>query len=141
MSSNHALVFGASGMAGWGTTNELVKSSLFQGIIGTSIREIDDIGMAHNGRLSLVSGIDLSQDKEKVRGMLSSIKSIEDVTHVYYTAFLPRQDIQEKCAVNIKAFRNAVELVDELCPKLKFVLSQSGSVVSFSPLKKHRKAH
>lgn len=130
MSPNHALVFGASGMAGWGIVNELSKSSLFHGIIGTTVRPIEDIGIAQDDRINLVSGIDLSESKKEIHSKLQGIKDIASVTHVYYAVLLPRQDIEEKCAVNIKAFHNAVELVDELCPNLEFILVQSGSVVS-----------
>lgn len=132
MADRHALVFGASGIAGWGTLKAFSEDSSFASVIGTTLRKLDEIGIPNGKKIKLVSGIDLSKEKEEVRKMLRDIPGIENVTHVYWGAFLPNQNVEQRVALNTKMFKTTVTLVDELCPNLQFFLHQTGSMVCSS---------
>lgn len=135
--AKHALVLGASGIVGYAVCAELLSkasAATFDSVTGTSVRPIEDSGLPQDGRLRLVSGIDLTLGEAAVKKLLQDIDGIEKVTHVYYTALLALPDVDEKVKVNVSMFESAVKAVNELCPRLEFILLQTGSMVwTFPP--------
>lgn len=116
MPSRHALVFGASGITGWG----ILKA--------VTVRSLERICISHVRRLKLISKVDLASEEGSVEGLLSSIEGIEEITHVYYAAIRPDFNFGKKVAINVKMLQNAVAAVDKLCSRLEFVLIQTGSI-------------
>jgi hypothetical protein len=93
-SENHALVFGASGVSGWGIMHELVSyptSTTWTSIIGATNRPLSpaEAHLPDDLRISLVSGIDLTAGVPEVARLLrEKVKNIEKITHVFFTAYI-----------------------------------------------------
>lgn len=89
MAEHQALIFGASGISGWAITRAaaLSKQYEFKRVIGLTSRplSIEDSALPDDPKLDLQSGLDLTKGVEKVRSLLSKIKGIEKITHVYFT--------------------------------------------------------
>lgn len=92
MTGKSALVFGASGVTGWGFVNEILHDYPQKGV-WTKVHAITNRPLSQessfwpdNPRLNIASGIDLlrgaQEDLEKE--MLAKIDGIKEVTHVYY---------------------------------------------------------
>ena len=86
-----ALVFGASGVSGWGVVNELLRSlpeGLWKKIHALTNRPLtrEDALWPNDSMLNVVSGIDLLQESEEdlERTLKDKVEGIECVTHVYY---------------------------------------------------------
>ena len=92
----HALVFGASGLAGWGIVNQLLSNypaaGSFAKVTALVNRQLDlktsywPIG--EQPKFRLVPGVDLAKEgrtEEEFSDWLKShVEDIEDVTHVFY---------------------------------------------------------
>jgi nucleoside-diphosphate-sugar epimerase len=103
MTSNHAIIFGASGLIGWALVNELLSSYPDQGtfskVTAVTNRPLN-LSASHwpesNSKrpdLQLVSGIDLRRgDGATLADTLKhAVNDIESVTHVYYLGMSPMQ--------------------------------------------------
>ncbi|KDQ62242.1 hypothetical protein JAAARDRAFT_30126 [Jaapia argillacea MUCL 33604] len=135
--SNHALVFGASGISGIPILRNLLSNPAFSLVTGLTSRpfsldpltqkvlEID----TSSPKLQLVSGLDLSDPTDHVRGFLkTNVKKINTVTHVFFVAFkeVP-QDPDEETRLNIGFVRHGIGAIDSLASEsLKFVVLQTG---------------
>jgi len=100
----HALVFGASGLAGWGVVNQLLSNypvpgsfSRVTALVNRPL-SVDEScwPISEHPKFQLVSGVDLSKEgrtEEEFRDWLkSNVHDIEGVTHVFYCCqfgFLP----------------------------------------------------
>jgi hypothetical protein len=89
--SSVAVVFGASGISGWGITRALLDAEskdAFSHIIALTNRPLSlaESGFKDDGRLHLQSGIDLQENVDEVIVKLrDSIPGIDKATHVFYT--------------------------------------------------------
>ena len=94
--SNHAIVYGASGLIGWAVVNQLLKSyphaGVFSKVTAVTNRPLN-LSETHwpqvtsqRPGLELVSGIDIGQEDETavLNALKSTVKDIETVTHVFY---------------------------------------------------------
>jgi hypothetical protein len=91
-----ALVFGASGISGWGLCQSLLSyptATTFSRIIGLTNRPLmlADSGLpTDDPRLTLVSGINLLSSAEDVTTQLrEKIPDVAAVTHVYFVGLYP----------------------------------------------------
>jgi hypothetical protein len=93
MSSSHttyrALVFGASGITGWGIVQEALTyptPTTFDKVIGLTNRPLTkaEALLPEDERMVLYSGINLSAGVEAVQASLSQIEGIGGVSHVYF---------------------------------------------------------
>lgn len=103
-SSAHALVFGASGFAGWGVVDQLLESypdhGTFSRVTALVNRPLDfvDSGWpspsSSGPELDLVSGIDLTHGTvEEFTALLKErVEGIATVTHVFYFGDIFRLD-------------------------------------------------
>ena len=85
----HALVLGASGIAGWAITNAALSyptTNSFESIIGLTSRplSIKEALLPNDPRLQLHAGLDLSKDTSEIITYLQEIDGIEETTHVYF---------------------------------------------------------
>ena len=103
-------------------------------------------------RLNIASGIDLLKGSQKdlEHALQSKVAGIEEVTHVYYlgtmlfntflntpladqstdqkiTAYKASTDLQQEYKDAVDMFRRSTTAVDHLCPKLEFVVLQTGA--------------
>jgi hypothetical protein len=93
---NHALVLGASGLAGWGLTNQLLSDYPSKGTFTRVTACANRLLPFKNTKwpaptsgspiLDFVSGIDLTKGsvEEFAAELKEKIQSVETVTHVYY---------------------------------------------------------
>jgi nucleoside-diphosphate-sugar epimerase len=96
MSTNHALVFGASGLAGWAVVDQLLRNYPAKGAFGkvTALvnrplkleRSFWSLDIPERPELQLVDGINLvsGSPEEFLEALQKKVKGMEDVTHVYY---------------------------------------------------------
>jgi hypothetical protein len=98
--SKTALVFGASGVTGWATVNEILndypKKGIWKKVHALTNRPLSKelSQWPDDSRLDIVSGIDLLQgsQKELEQTIKDKIPDIGNVTHVIYLGKLPYVD-------------------------------------------------
>ncbi|KAL4919161.1 hypothetical protein BDW62DRAFT_46140 [Aspergillus aurantiobrunneus] len=131
----HALVFGASGITGWGAVNELLSNyptpDAFQRVTALTNRplSVEDSQWPASEKLSIVSGLDLlSGDQAALEeAMRQRIPQAESVTHVYFFAYIMDPDSQKEIQVNVALLRRAVTAVANLSTSLAFVALPTGA--------------
>ncbi|KAL8705861.1 MAG: hypothetical protein Q9225_008001 [Loekoesia sp. 1 TL-2023] len=136
---SHALVFGASGLVGWGVVDQLLSNYPAQGTfskVTASVNRplsIKDSFWPEESparpELELVSGVNLIEATvESLAKLLStSVKGVEHVTHVFYFVYMPGDDPEEEVRVNRKMLECAVSALNQLCPELEFLVFPSGT--------------
>ena len=86
----HALVFGASGISGWGVITQLLSyptKETWGSIVGLTNRPLSkpDALLPDDARLSLVSGVDLSGSEASViEALKEKVPTIGTITHVFF---------------------------------------------------------
>lgn len=94
MPSNHALVFGASGISGWNTIVQALSyptPTTFTSITGVTNRPLSkaEALLPEDERVILVSGIDLSLTPETaIEALKAKVPTIADITHVFFYAYI-----------------------------------------------------
>lgn len=101
--SNHAVVYGASGLIGWAVVDELLRSAqpvLFSNVTAVTNRPLKASESfwpekSHQPDLQLVSGINLRHGNgtELADSLKKVVKDIETVTHIYYLGMSPQQHL------------------------------------------------
>ena len=86
-----AIVFGASGVSGWGFVNEVLndypRKGMWSGVLALTNRplSVEESMWPRDSRLSITSGINLlDSSQEDVEAQLRRIPEIEKVTHLVY---------------------------------------------------------
>jgi NAD(P)-dependent dehydrogenase (short-subunit alcohol dehydrogenase family) len=89
-SGRHALVFGATGLLGWGVVNELLESGTFSRVTAIMNRplSVEDACWPSSslGKLSIASGVDLRDGTAATLAakLEKCVEAIATVTDVYY---------------------------------------------------------
>jgi hypothetical protein len=95
-SQNHALVVGASGLAGWGIVNQLLSNFPTEGTFSIVTALMNrPINFTHSywpasspsrPKLDLVSGVNLTEGTMEsfTESLKEKVPGIEEVTHVFY---------------------------------------------------------
>ena len=128
----HALVFGASGICGWAIVNQCLSypsKDTFKQITALTNRPLskEDSGWPAASRLKLVSGIDLTLSEAEVYDALRSKTNIQNVTHVFYAAYIQDDDPTRQKKINARMLRSAIKAVVKLAePNLEAVVLQTG---------------
>ncbi|KAI4086546.1 MAG: hypothetical protein LQ344_007449 [Seirophora lacunosa] len=134
-----ALVFGASGLAGWGVVDQLLSNYPAQGTFSTVSAlvnrpfKVEDSFWPDRSPtrpdLQLVSGVNLAgvtgKDLEEL--LEAEVKGIKDVTHVFYFVLKTENDPEEEVRVNRKMLECAVGALNNLCPEMEFLVFPSGT--------------
>jgi hypothetical protein len=129
----HALVFGASGISGWSILNQALSyptPTTFDQITGLTNRplSIEDAGLPPDPRLQLANGVDLTGSVESVVSSLrEKVKNVETTTHVFFTAYIAAGDFGAVKKINTSILDVAIRAVEQLAPKLRSVILQTGS--------------
>ncbi|RDW60201.1 hypothetical protein BP5796_11807 [Coleophoma crateriformis] len=138
MTKNHALVFGASGVAGWGVVEQLLEDYPIKGTFSTTTALVNRPLTFEESRwpgpspdrpeLDIVSGIDLTEGSpEDFAAVLKSkVKGIAEITHVYYYAYKPDEP-EKEVSTNVQMLERVVFALKKLSPNLKFIVFPSGS--------------
>lgn len=108
----------------------------FARIIGLTNRPLEVYPFSSaQGKLSLVSGMDLTAGVDAVTSMLGVVAGIDDVTDVFFAAYIQppgTSDIEgheELKRVNVAILETAVQAVEAVCPRLRFWSLQTGGKV------------
>jgi nucleoside-diphosphate-sugar epimerase len=92
-STHCALVFGATGVTGWGLCKNLLAhhqpddptSKPFDTVIGVCEQSIEGINMfIKDDRFRLIAGANLLQGEDAVIDTLKDVSGIQNVSHVFY---------------------------------------------------------
>ncbi|KAL8782221.1 MAG: hypothetical protein Q9213_005587 [Squamulea squamosa] len=135
----HALVFGASGLIGWGIVDQLLSNYPAQGTFAkvTALvnRPLDvqhsfwPLESPERPELHLVSGINLAEGTvESVTNLLrTNVEAIEEVTHVFYFVYKYEEKPEEEVRVVCGMLEHTVAALNRLAPKLEFLVFPSGT--------------
>ncbi|KAH6867406.1 hypothetical protein B0T10DRAFT_569446 [Thelonectria olida] len=131
----YAIVFGASGVSGWSFVNEILndypKKGVWSGVFALTNRPLtlEQSQWPDDGRLTIVSGIDLLEGSQEIleRLLREKLPDISKVTHLIYLAFKAQKDIETEVKENVSMFQRATTAMDRLSPALEFVVLQTGS--------------
>ncbi|KAF7185709.1 Short chain dehydrogenase sirQ [Pseudocercospora fuligena] len=128
---NHALIFGATGIQGWAVTRELLNGypspSAFDRITALTNRPITgEMLWPESDKLQVVSGIDLLGDNVD-QEMKERVPDITGVTHVFFFAYIYKENPDEEIAINVELLKKAISSIESLSTKLKFVLLPTGT--------------
>jgi hypothetical protein len=88
-----ALIFGASGITGWGIARAALSyptPETFDQVIGLTNRPMskDEAFLPEDSRLKLYSGVDLSKSVGEIAEALKNIHGVDKTTHVYFSGGL-----------------------------------------------------
>ncbi|PVH71175.1 hypothetical protein DL98DRAFT_563980 [Cadophora sp. DSE1049] len=129
----HALILGASGISGWGILNQIgtyPTSTFFTHITGTTNRplSLEKARLsATDTRFCLVSGIDFTRPVEQVAKLLKDkVPSAETISHVFFTAYVHKDDPDELNEVNTTLVRASIMAIELVSTNLKTVIMQTG---------------
>ncbi|KAJ5113915.1 hypothetical protein N7456_002449 [Penicillium angulare] len=137
-SSNHAIVYGASGIIGWALVDQLLSSyphaTSFSKVTAVTNRPLN-LSESHwpepvdQRELQLVSGIDLRQGDGPTlaHSLAQKVRNIGEVTHIFYLVFTAIEDDIEEVALNSRMFQNVIDAHNLISPNLKFVAFPGGT--------------
>ncbi|KAJ5543896.1 hypothetical protein N7494_005175 [Penicillium frequentans] len=133
--SNHAVVFGCSGINGWALVNQLLSGypspNTFSKITAVANRlfTYEEAKWPRDDRLQIISGVDLlGGDDTTLQKILSQkVLSVETISHVYYAAYRASDDAAEECRLNKEMLRAAVQSLETLSSRLAFVVLITGT--------------
>ncbi|KAK7417116.1 hypothetical protein QQZ08_011742 [Neonectria magnoliae] len=144
MSSNHALVFGASGITGWAITNLILNGyptlDTFGSVTALTNRPLaaEATQWPSSPKLQIVSGIDILTPNGQ-SGLEAELRSkvthMSRVTHVYFfgslahkkQAYIMDADPAKEISTNVSLLSRAIRAVELLAPNLKFVVLPTGT--------------
>lgn len=130
---SHALIFGASGVSGWALAKECLSfptPQTFQRVTALTNRPLshEDSLLPSDPRLHLASGVDLTQPVATVEAALKEkVGQVENVTHVFFTAYIETPDYPSLVKVNDNLLQTAIQALDRLAStSLQHVILQTG---------------
>ncbi|KAL3458344.1 hypothetical protein BJX64DRAFT_266804 [Aspergillus heterothallicus] len=128
----HALIFGATGISGWSLMNQCLSYpspttfSRITGLCNRPTRKEDLFLPEDNGRINIVSGIDLTAPVDTVIRGLSKIEEISSVDVVFFCAYIQTPDFESLRKANTAILHTAVSAITSLAPNLSTVILQTG---------------
>ncbi|OJJ60305.1 hypothetical protein ASPSYDRAFT_86897 [Aspergillus sydowii CBS 593.65] len=139
MADSHAIVFGAAGLLGWATLNQLLagypSSEPFSRVTAVLNRPVSESDLhlpagPNRPSLEIISGIDLLQGSsdELATQLREKVINVETITHVFYFVFAPFNDnhIQE-CNQNCAIMQRVADALNIVAPKLQSFVYPGGS--------------
>jgi hypothetical protein len=117
---------------GWATVKETLtypSSSAFHKVTGLTNRPltIEEAYLPQDERLQLISGVDLTQQVERVvEDMKAKVPEVDTVTHVVFTAYIQKMDPIELRDVNVALLKTGITAIETLAPNLQAVILQTG---------------
>ncbi|RDW86259.1 uncharacterized protein DSM5745_02901 [Aspergillus mulundensis] len=135
-STNHAIVFGAAGLLGWATLNQLLSpTSPFSRITAILNRPVSESDLhlppaPDRPALEIASGINLLQGTagDLAKQLKEKVPDVESITHVFYFVFSPfNGDHVEECNQNCDMVRRVVDALNTLALNLQSFIYPGGS--------------
>ncbi|TFK47055.1 hypothetical protein OE88DRAFT_1739080 [Heliocybe sulcata] len=140
--NHHALVLGASGLAGWAVVDELLSNYPSEGtfakvtaLVNRPLKAEDTywpLPSADRPKLQLVDGVDLTREtpEEFAKVLLGKGVDMGSVTHVYYFAYRQDDDHQLEIKTNCGMLERLVDTLNLVSTKFKFLAWPSGTMAS-----------
>lgn len=133
----HALVYGASGITGWAIVNQILKGfpskDTFDKVTALTNRPLppETAQWPSSNKLQVVSGLNLLDGDQSTleSTMKDRVPDIENITHVYFFAYIMDADPEKEISINIDLLKRAVEAVEHLGNKLEWVVLPTGTKV------------
>ncbi|KAK1534644.1 uncharacterized protein CCOS01_03396 [Colletotrichum costaricense] len=137
--STHAIVFGASGLLGWATVEQLLSNYPSEGsfenvtaVMNRPLLESDSFwppASPTRPRLQIASDVNLTGTLEDLTSQLKGkVDGIEGVTHVFYFVFNQGDgDDVAECKTNCSMMQTVVDAVTTLSPNLKAFVYSGGT--------------
>ncbi|CAL5867965.1 uncharacterized protein PFLUO_LOCUS2188 [Penicillium psychrofluorescens] len=133
--TNHALVFGASGISGWAVVNALLNgypdADTFTRVTALTNRPLpqESSQWPPSEKFQAIDGIDLlaGEQADLDHALKQRVPGIDTVTHVYFFAYILNMEPQQEIQANVKILRRAVTAIQTLSPGLKFVVLPAGA--------------
>ncbi|KAJ7683852.1 hypothetical protein B0H17DRAFT_985650 [Mycena rosella] len=136
--SAHALVFGASGLAGWGVAEQLLENYPTKGtfskvtaVVNRPMSVADSLWPTpESPTLDLVTNINLTEGTvETFTALLKDkVKDIASVTHVYYFVYKQDDDAEVEIKTNCGMLERVIGAVESLSPNFRFLAWISGTL-------------
>ncbi|RDA93513.1 hypothetical protein CP533_3980 [Ophiocordyceps camponoti-saundersi (nom. inval.)] len=132
-SENHALVFGATGLLGWGVLSQLLSGyphkGTFSSVTAVLRRRmtVEELGLASASQpVTLVDDIDLLAGD--VEEKLGGVAGVEGTTHVFYFVFAPLDGEEHReVQVNADMMRRVVEALNLVAPRMRSFVYGGGT--------------
>ncbi|CCF40776.1 hypothetical protein CH063_02427 [Colletotrichum higginsianum] len=136
---NHAIVFGAAGLLGWATVDQLLSNYPTEGsfdkvtvVINRPLSEIEFFWpkeSASRPSLQIVSGVNLNSTTEDLTRQLEDrVQGVKNVTHVFYFVFNQVADDHiRECEVNCGIMQRVVDSLTSLSSNLKSFVYPGGT--------------
>ncbi|KAE9400842.1 hypothetical protein BT96DRAFT_919150 [Gymnopus androsaceus JB14] len=136
---NHALVFGASGLTGWGVVDQLLKGYPEKGTFNRVSALINrPLELAHTGwtidspggpKIQLVPYVNLLEGSvdDFANELNSKVESLQTVTHAFYFAYKSDDDLDKEIKINCAMLDHALGALERFSPELKFVVFPGGT--------------
>ncbi|KAJ0167566.1 hypothetical protein CTA2_1851 [Colletotrichum tanaceti] len=136
---NHAIVFGAAGLLGWATVDQLLSNYPAEGsfdkvtvVINRPLSEAEFFwpeDSASRPSLQIVSGVNLNSATEDLaRQLEDKVQGVRDVTHVFYFVFNQvADDHTRECQVNCGIMQRVVDSLTSLTSHLKSFVYPGGT--------------
>ncbi|KZL82598.1 sirq protein [Colletotrichum incanum] len=136
---NHAIIFGAAGLLGWATVEQLLSNYPAEGsfdqvtaVINRSLSESEFFwpkDSTNRPSLQIVSGVNLNGTTEDLtRQLEDKVQGVKDITHVFYFVFNPvNNDHIRECEVNCGIMQRVVDSLILLSPDLKSFVYPGGT--------------
>lgn len=133
----HAIVFGASGLAGWGVVEQLLANYPSPGTFAKVTALVNrPFSVADSywptpvePKLELISGANLAAGSaaDFTLWMRENVPEVGSVTHAFFFVYKHEMNEDAEVAVNRKMMVNAVEALNTLAPSLKFLAFPTGA--------------
>ncbi|KAF8855381.1 hypothetical protein BDZ45DRAFT_793509 [Acephala macrosclerotiorum] len=143
------LVLRASGITGWAIMNSALSyptTTTFSRVVGLISHSLSlkDSRFPADPRLQLYSRLDLPQDAKAITEYLRKIENIDQITHVFFAAYVRRgwadESSEQRVKENVDFTVNTVVVVENVCPNLQFWIFPTGGKYDFEfGTKVHRK--
>ncbi|KAJ7618488.1 hypothetical protein FB45DRAFT_168411 [Roridomyces roridus] len=134
----HALVFGASGLAGWGVVSQLLANYPAKGtfsrvtaVVNRPLSVADSLWPTTDSpTLELVTNVDLTKGsvQEFTLHLKEKVEDIATVTHVFYFVYRQHDDPLLEIEINCGMLERVVGAVEALAPNFCFLAWPSGTL-------------
>ncbi|KAL4779268.1 hypothetical protein BJX76DRAFT_341284 [Aspergillus varians] len=135
----HAIIFGAAGLLGWATLNQLLSgypsSSPFSRVTAVLNRPLSESDLhlpsgPDRPKLQIVSGINLLQGtgNDLAAQLKDKVPRVEGITHVFYFVFSPfDEDHIQECNQNCGMMQRVADALNIVAPALQSFIYPGGS--------------